>query len=132
MQRMFSLQANRLRRRMVEHLTNRFLLEMALKGSMGTDVMPVLSQMILEREAEDRAALWLLVKTPGFSYHSLNVWNSMKSSYFMNRSEKRSDALVGCKPLNVRYVSQNDRNRPLVVGINSTSSRISDRTWAKQ
>lgn len=53
----FSLQADRFRLRMLEHLTSRLLFERTLKGSLGTDVMPVLSQMILDREAEARAAL---------------------------------------------------------------------------
>lgn len=68
-----SLQANRFRRRRLEHLTSRFFLETALKGSLGTAVMPVLSQMILDREEDLRAALWLGLKTPWFSYHSLIV-----------------------------------------------------------
>lgn len=33
--------------------------------------MPVLSQMILANVAEERAALWLEVKTPGFWYQNL-------------------------------------------------------------
>lgn len=53
----FSAQGDRFRRGILLHLRSRFLLEMRLKGSRGTDVMPVLSQMILDREAEARAAL---------------------------------------------------------------------------
>lgn len=35
--------------------------------------MPVLSQMILDRDALDRAVLCRALKTPGFSYHSLVI-----------------------------------------------------------
>lgn len=38
--------------------------------------MAVLSQMILLRLAEARAACWRLVKTPVFSHHSLKETNS--------------------------------------------------------
>lgn len=58
---------------MLEQRTSRFLFEMTLKASEGTDVIPVLSQMILDRVAEDRAALCLEVKTPGLWYHSLII-----------------------------------------------------------
>lgn len=52
-----SLQADRFSFGILEHLTSRFLDEMRSKGSLGTEVMPVLSQMILDRDARDRADL---------------------------------------------------------------------------
>jgi len=58
---------------MLEHCTSWLLFEMTLKGSKGTDVIPVLSQMILDKLTEDRAVLCLGVKTPGFSYHNLYI-----------------------------------------------------------
>lgn len=66
-----SLQANRFRRWTPEQRTSRLVREMTLNASRGTDVMPVLSQMIRGRLAEDRALLCLRVKMPGFSYHIL-------------------------------------------------------------
>ena len=83
MQNDLSLQAARFRRLMLEQRTSRFLFEMTLKASEGTDVIPVLSQMILDRVAEDRAALCLGVKTPGFWYHSLII--SKKGEQKQNR-----------------------------------------------
>lgn len=68
-----SLQADRFSRWILEQLTSRFLDEMRSKASLGTEVMPVLSQMILDRDARDRAALCRALKTPGFSYHSLVI-----------------------------------------------------------
>ncbi len=52
-----SLQADRFRRRMLEQRTSRFLFEGMVKASVGTDVIPVLSQMILDMVVEDRARL---------------------------------------------------------------------------
>lgn len=52
-----SLQADRFRLRMLLQKTSGFLFETMLKGSLGTDVIPVLSQMILDKVAVDRAAL---------------------------------------------------------------------------
>lgn len=52
-----SLQAARFSCGMVEQRTRRFLDVTRSKGSLGTEVMPVLSQMILARDAWDRAAL---------------------------------------------------------------------------
>lgn len=66
-----SLQADRSRRLRVEQRTSRFVDDMTLNASLVTDVMPVLSQMILDRLIVDRVDLCLGVKTPGFSYHSL-------------------------------------------------------------
>lgn len=74
-----SLQADRFRLRMLLQKTSGFLFETMLKGSLGTDVIPVLSQMILDKVAANRAALWLGVKTPGFSYHSLIISNKRSS-----------------------------------------------------
>lgn len=70
-----SLQADRSRRRKLLQLTSRLLRERRLKGSMGTDVMPVLSQTILDKLAEDRAVFCLGVKTPMFSNQNLTVSN---------------------------------------------------------
>lgn len=80
MQEDVSLQADRFRRLMLEQRTSRFLFEMTLKASEGTDVIPVLSQMILDSVAEDRATLWREVKTPGFWYHSLFISKKEKGS----------------------------------------------------
>lgn len=81
-----SLQADRFRLLMLAHLTSRFLFEITSKGSVVTDVMPVLSQMILDREADLRAALCLGVKMPCFSYHSLIVSDTKKAGdEFQNR-----------------------------------------------
>lgn len=52
-----SLQADRFTRRTPEQRTSRFLFERMVKASVGTDVIPVLSQMILGMLAEDRARL---------------------------------------------------------------------------
>lgn len=60
---------------MLEQGTRRFLFEKMSKALVGTDVIPVLSQMILDRVTADRADLCLDVKTPGFSYHSLFILN---------------------------------------------------------
>lgn len=68
-----SLQADRFSCWILEHLTSRFLEEMRSKASVGTEVMPVLSQMILDRDALDRAARCRALKTPGFSYHNLVI-----------------------------------------------------------
>lgn len=82
------LQADRSKRRMVLHWTSRLVLETRLKALAGTDVMPVLSHMILDKEAEDSAFLCLAVKTPGFSYQSLKIQcrrrNEMISVSFYN------------------------------------------------
>lgn len=43
------------------------------KGFWGTEVIPVLSQMILAKDARDRALCCDLLKTPEFSNHSLHM-----------------------------------------------------------
>ena len=68
-----SLHAVRSTPRMLLQRTSRFLFETTLKAFAGTVVMPVLSQMILDKVTEDRATLCLAVKTPGFSCHSLTI-----------------------------------------------------------
>lgn len=68
-----SLQALRSTPRIPLQRVRRFLFEMTLKASRGTALTPVLSQIILDNLAFDRAALCLGVKTPGFSYHSLRI-----------------------------------------------------------
>ena len=59
-----SLQGKRLMLRILEQLTRRFLRLRRLKGSRGTLEMPVLSQMILAREAVRSTFLWLGLNTP--------------------------------------------------------------------
>lgn len=70
-----SLQADRSKRLRFLQLMRRFVFEVRLKASKGTDVMPVLSQMILDKLAEARAVLCLMVKTPGFSNQNLKISN---------------------------------------------------------
>ena len=74
------LQAERFMRGMLEQWTRRFVAERRLKGSWGMLEMPVLSQIILAREASRSAVFWPGVNTPGFSYHILSTENGTKCS----------------------------------------------------
>ena len=72
-QRSVSIQADRFRRGRLEHGTRGFLFEMTLRVSRGTEVIPVLSQITLDKVMEERVLLCLEVNTPGFSHHSLEI-----------------------------------------------------------
>lgn len=68
-----SLQALRFSRLTELQRTRRFFFVTRSKGFWGTEVIPVLSQMILANDASDRAFFCELLKTPEFSNHSLHM-----------------------------------------------------------
>lgn len=111
-----SLQADRFSRGIAEQRTSRFLDEMRSKGSLGTEVMPVLSQMIRARDALDSADLCLALKTPGFSYHSLRISDQEGGNRF--RQENHAASGASCKRRSYAPVSLAD---PLELRADETS-----------